>query len=154
MSSVACVLLILPSAKTKSCGERPSILLPLTEYMPCALTDTTQAGISAGDCAALAFGKLKFISLNFDQVVVSMRKIRITNKTSMKGIRLMSGSVGELVLNLKMCLLKDQSRMAAKCLAKRSEAHSICRTSRSTLDLKKRQAIRQGMATSKPNAVL
>jgi hypothetical protein len=69
------------------------------------LTDTTQAGNSAGDSAALAFGKLKFISLNFDQVVVSMRKIRITNKTSMKGIRLMSGSVGELVLNLKMCLL-------------------------------------------------
>ena len=53
---------------------------------------------------ALAVGKLKLISLNLDHVVVSMRKITITSSTSMKGIKLMSGSAGALVLNFKMGL--------------------------------------------------
>jgi hypothetical protein len=145
---------MLLSAAPMSCGVLPSIFAPLTEYMPCALTDTTQDCGVPGACCELAVGKLKFISLNLDHVVVSIKKMRMTSKTSMKGIKLMSGSAGALVLNFKVNLLKNQSRMAAKCLAKRSDAHSICSTMRSTLALKKRHAMRQGMATNKPNAVL
>ena len=122
--------------------------------LPCALTATTQAGVELTEVLALAVGKLKFISLNFDHVVVSIKKISTTNKTSIKGIKLMSGSAGELVLNFKVGLLKVHSRTDAKCLAKRSEAHSNCSTNRSTLALKKRQAIKLGIATIKPSAVL
>lgn len=145
---------MLLSAVPMSCGVLPSIFAPLTAYMPCALTDTTQVWGVPEDCCELADGKLKFISLNLDHVVVSIKKMRMTSKTSMKGIKLMSGSAGALVLNFKAGLLKNQSRMAAKCLAKRSDAHSIWSTMRSTLALKKRHAMRHGIATNKPNAVL
>ena len=97
---------------------------------------------------------LKFISLNLDHVVVSIKKMSTTNNTSMKGIRLMSGSGDEFFLNFKMSASEVYSRMAAKWRANRSADHSICRTNRSTLLLKKRQAIKHGMATIKPIAVL
>ena len=97
---------MLLSAEPMSCGVLPSSLAPLTAYMPCELTDTTQVCGVLDNCCELAVGKLKFISLNLDHVVVSIKKMRITSKTSMKGIRLMSGSAGALVLNFKMGLLK------------------------------------------------
>lgn len=59
--------------------------------------------VSAG-VPLLADGKLRFISLNLDHVVVNIKKMRMTNKTSMKGIKLMSGSKVVFFLNFKFAL--------------------------------------------------
>src|SRR5688500_7457759 len=51
--------------------------------------------ISAGRsriCSASAVGKVSWSSVNFEYVVDSIRKIRITSSTSMNGIKLISGS--------------------------------------------------------------
>jgi len=70
--------------------------------VPCELTATTQDGVASVEPWALAEGKLTFIWLKRDQVVVSIKKMRTTKSTSMKGIKLMSGSMAVLFLNFKM----------------------------------------------------
>src|ERR1700741_2748377 len=44
------------------------------------------------DCSASATGSATCSSVNFEYVVDSIRKIRMTSSTSMNGIRLISGS--------------------------------------------------------------
>jgi len=102
MISAASVLRSPAKAALRSCKVRPSILAPLTAYVPCELTTTTQDGVASVEPWALAEGKLTFIWLKRDQVVVSIKKMRTTKSTSMKGIKLMSGSMAVLFLNFKM----------------------------------------------------
>jgi hypothetical protein len=75
--------------------------------VPWELTTTTQVGVASVEPWALAEGKLTFISLNRDHVVVSIKKMRTTKSTSMKGIKLMSGSMAVFFLNFKMNSFED-----------------------------------------------
>ena len=92
------------NAAVKAATVRPSTTTLLTEYDPCALTvKIICLGFSVWRWSS-ATGSVKLISVSLDHVVLSIKKITTTNKMSMKGIKLISGSAGEFLRNFNLIL--------------------------------------------------